>query len=343
MTQVRVLAFFVLLSLFPLQHNFDYHFRITRHPLDGEFLLALLFLLTLSWLAWRYRSSHKPAAFAWLWFLIALAPTNSLVPFKDFVAERHLYFALMGLALFLASLASNFNALPTKPWLARGSQITTALFLILLSSLTIARNHVLAHPLELWRQTTLRSPRKARPHLNYGILLLRSGQLQKGARHLHLADRLKPKNAETYYNLGVLYERLNQSKRALTYFRKSFELRRKKSTLRSLAKMHNRLGRRAYGQGRIAAAIGHFQEALRRDPSYRFARFNLTICYVKQRRFSKARSQLTTLLASQPQHHKARAWLHKLQQMRPPSSRPLSPSTRPLSPSSPPAKTRPLR
>ncbi len=66
-------------------------------------LLASGLLAAATWL-WRQRGEARWAGFGLLWFLLHLAPTNSLLPRLDLANERHLYLADIGLCLIVARL-----------------------------------------------------------------------------------------------------------------------------------------------------------------------------------------------------------------------------------------------
>jgi hypothetical protein len=96
MTQPRVLSYFIGSFFLPLSQNIDYDFSLTKSFFDWHFLAATSFIFGLAFLAWRLRKIQPMIALGICWFFIGIAPTNSVVPFFDFVAERHLYLPLIG-------------------------------------------------------------------------------------------------------------------------------------------------------------------------------------------------------------------------------------------------------
>ena len=66
-------------------------------------VITLLVLVTAGGLALTYVRRLPLQAFATLWFLLWLAPTNSLLARLDLVNDRQLYVALAGPALLLAA------------------------------------------------------------------------------------------------------------------------------------------------------------------------------------------------------------------------------------------------
>jgi protein O-mannosyl-transferase len=98
-------------------------------------------------------------ALAILWFLLHLAPTNSVLPRLDAVNDRQLYLASIG-PLALAGLA-----LALAP---RGRVALTALAALVLAAATIGRNQDYRSETALWSDTVRKSPRSARAYNNLG-------------------------------------------------------------------------------------------------------------------------------------------------------------------------------
>ena len=158
---------------------------------------ALLLALVVAFVAARRRP--------WLtlaigWFLIALLPTNSLLPRYDLVNDRQLYLAGIGPLLALAGecnlgLAARAGR---RPVLLMG--LITALCL-LLAWRTALRNRDYASEIALWRATVAASPHKARPYNNLGYAYQLAGcDAQAGASYAQ-ALRLAPAYLRAQDNL----------------------------------------------------------------------------------------------------------------------------------------------
>lgn len=131
-------------------------------------LLAAGLLAVTTWL-WRQRGETRWAGFGLLWFLLHLAPTNSLLPRLDLANERHLYLADIGLCLIVARLLE----FGTRPRLRAGIAIA---LLLGLAWLTHARNQVYRDEITFWRDVTAKSPANSRAHNNLGYALANAGQ-----------------------------------------------------------------------------------------------------------------------------------------------------------------------
>ena len=126
-------------------------------------------LLSLAWLvvliAAVLNVRKAPAgAFALLWFLLWLAPTNSLLPRLDVANDRQLYLAVIGPAWWLAV---RIVTLPiARPAMA---SFAAALLLLPLMFATLQRNRIYQTEITYWEDTALRNPTNARAANNLGI------------------------------------------------------------------------------------------------------------------------------------------------------------------------------
>ena len=66
--------------------------------------MGLVALLALVLLAWRYRRRFPLASYGFFVFLLLMAPTSSILPIKDPIAERRIYFSMLGLLLIVVDL-----------------------------------------------------------------------------------------------------------------------------------------------------------------------------------------------------------------------------------------------
>ena len=73
--------------------------------------------------------------------------------------------------------------------------------MLLLAGITIDRNRLYADPVTFWEDTVRKSPRKARPHTNYGYALYRAGQTDRAIREFRAALAIDPDDPDAQRNL----------------------------------------------------------------------------------------------------------------------------------------------
>jgi tetratricopeptide (TPR) repeat protein len=155
-TQCRALFVYPLEFLLPARLNADWDFPISYSILDHGAIIGLLALIALSALAWHYRKRYPLASYGWFAYLVLMAPTSSILPIKDPVAERRIYLSMLGLLLILVEFVRRIRLEPRK--LAAGMAVIALLF----AAVTHGRAAVWADPVSLWKDTAEKSPHKRR-------------------------------------------------------------------------------------------------------------------------------------------------------------------------------------
>jgi protein O-mannosyl-transferase len=105
----------------------------------------------------------RAGAFAILWFLLWLAPTNSLLPRLDPANDRQLYLALLGPAWWVAVQL-------TRPaLLLHARALAAGVIVALLCVATIDRNAIYKTEVSFWEDTAARNPSSSRAANNLGM------------------------------------------------------------------------------------------------------------------------------------------------------------------------------
>jgi tetratricopeptide (TPR) repeat protein len=127
----------------------------------------LSLMLCVAWagvIVWASLNVRKKpvSAFATLWFLLWLAPTNSLLPRLDVANDRQLYLAMVGPAWWLAVQVTSWPRALLRP-------ILIAVVLIALSWASYQRNQIYQTEVAFWENTAARNPENARAANNLGM------------------------------------------------------------------------------------------------------------------------------------------------------------------------------
>ena len=132
--------------------------------LDGSLVLAGIVFA--AGLALRNIRRFPLPAFAVLWFLLWMAPGNSLLARLDLVNDRQLYTALAGPALLLAAAIHRLGR--QQRYLA---VVALSAVLLLTGFATHLRNDVYRDEVGFWRNVIAQSPHNARAFNNLGVAL----------------------------------------------------------------------------------------------------------------------------------------------------------------------------
>ncbi len=156
-TEWRVIWDYVRLFFIPVGQNLDPDVDISRNILAHGAFLGLAGLLIVSVLAWIYRRRFPLASYGWFVWLILLAPTSSLVPIRDPMAERRMYLPFIGLLFITVEFL--------RRWKVSRNALIGALALVLVveGALTYQRNLLWGNAVDIWKDTVSKSPAKYRP------------------------------------------------------------------------------------------------------------------------------------------------------------------------------------
>jgi tetratricopeptide (TPR) repeat protein len=139
--------------------------------------------------------AHPWYALAILWFLLHLAPTNSILPRLDAANDRQLYLASLG-PLALAGLG-----LARMP---RGRTAVLAGLAALLMASTATRNRDYRSEVALWSDTVEKSPASARAWNNLGYAYQLAGRREEARAAYQRALALDPEDLKARINLQGL-------------------------------------------------------------------------------------------------------------------------------------------
>lgn len=139
------------------------------------------------------------AAFAALWFLLWLAPTNSLLPRLDIANDRQLYLAMIGPAWWLSVSLLAWTASSTSM-----RNFLAAILLVLLGLATLQRNRIYDTEITFWQDTAARNPSSARAANNLGMAYAVDCRLDEALAEFERAIALEPQDFRARINRRLL-------------------------------------------------------------------------------------------------------------------------------------------
>ena len=157
-TECRALFVYPALFLFPANLTADWDFPISKSILDHGAVVGLLALLALVGAAWHYRRRYPLAAYGFLTYLVLMAPTSSIVPIRDPIAERRIYLSMLGLLLIVVDFTGRLKL--ERKALAAACTVVA----LVLAAATHSRAAVWSSAVALWQDTAQKSPNKVRVH-----------------------------------------------------------------------------------------------------------------------------------------------------------------------------------
>ena len=241
--QIQIIGHGVRLILFPIGLTFDYNFPNTFFAPNSLIITVILLGLgMILGVALYYPSAFAMLSFSIFWFLITLAPTNSILPRPDLLSERNLYLPSFGIIFLIATLIFRLVLTTRNKLMVKKIGLSCLfIFLIFQATLLYERNLTYRSNTVLWEDSLEKSPGKLRAlhnlshfylveknygkafitlrslvnsnasphyisyaHSNLGSIYLQLGDYPKAENEFKLGIKVKPNLPTNHFNLGSL-------------------------------------------------------------------------------------------------------------------------------------------
>jgi tetratricopeptide (TPR) repeat protein len=302
-TQWRALWVYVRLFLWPAGQNVDYAYAISRTPFEHGALLGLAGIVGAAGAAFYFRRRYPLAWYGTVVALILFAPTSSVVPIRDAVAERRLYLPFIGLLFVLLEFARRTKA-------SRGAATVGTGLLLVLAIATHQRARVWSSEVALWEDSVAKSPSNARAHFHLAVAYYVEKRCQDALRHFAEAARLSKPDAGLLADWGLAEDCAGQPQAALEKLEQAAQMEPTAHIYTQIAMIHGKLGRRE-------EALRALERAETLDPRYDMTYFYRGNVYAVAGEFEKAVQEYRRALELNPHNEAARAALLRLPPLAP--------------------------
>jgi tetratricopeptide (TPR) repeat protein len=270
----------------------------------------------------------------WLWYLVTLVPVIGLIQGGPHaMGDRYTYLPLIGLFIVIAW------GLPDilLRWRRQRIMLTTGASIVIAGCM-VASSLQLRHwenSMSLYTHAIQVTNNNAIAHNNLGNSLRRKGKLEEAILHYTAAVRIDPNYATARTNLATTLKQLGKLEDAIEHYNAALRIKpnsararnglrnalqkqkkpgedsirsaggispKKKDPAATLTKMGNALMKK----GRLALAMRHYTEALRRNPNYAKAHIALAAALVNQGKLKEAIAHYDTALSIDPGDNEAR-------------------------------------
>ncbi|MCS7025815.1 MAG: tetratricopeptide repeat protein [Bryobacteraceae bacterium] len=298
-TQWRAIWVYLRLYVLPIGLNADYDFPISRTPFDHMAIVGLMGLVLLLATAIAFRKHLPLALFGLVAFLLLLAPTSSVVPIKDAVAERRLYLPFFGLLLVTCDLLRSWKASKTAKLTVMG------VWLALFAYLSYARSAVWGDPQKLWEDTVSKSPHNARAHFHLAMVHYTQERCAESLKHFANAEKAGYREHSLYVDWGLAHLCLNQFEEALAKLRQA-------AALENTGHVRSQIGMVLARQQKYAEALAELNEAAKLDSNYDMTFAYRGRIFLIQGELEKAEADFRRALALKPDNETARQGLAEI-------------------------------
>jgi protein O-mannosyl-transferase len=289
-TECRAIFVYLREFVLPFGLTADWDFPISQTILDRGAWLGLIALLALAAAAWHYRRRYPLATFGFFAFLVMMAPTSSILPIRDPIAERRLYFGILGLILTTAGLLSRAKLPRTTLAGVCGA------VLLIFAVATHSRAEVWSSAVSLWQDTVEKSPGKSRAHFQLGSAYMDAGQCQQSAAEYAKAAQ-STLTDELRYNLlvdwGLALDCASQPQMALAKLQEAAAYDQTAHVYTQIAKVYGE-------QSHWSEALNALATAEKLDPKFATIYAYRGLIFTGTNRFAEAVAEFQHALALDP-------------------------------------------
>ncbi len=195
LTQIKVVISYYLVKLiFPINLNFEPDIRLVSGFLDWEWVVSLIIGVCIAIGIFYQKSILLKCAF--IWALITILPTSSIIPLKQIATEHRTYLPGLGINMGLGILflrgVSHRKLIPP----------TLFIFLVIYGLLAMKRSLDYRSEINLWQDTVRKSPYKSMVHNNMGTAYLSKERLKEARKSFEVSSALSPSSTDPYINMG---------------------------------------------------------------------------------------------------------------------------------------------
>jgi tetratricopeptide (TPR) repeat protein len=217
-TQCRALFVYFRLFLFPYGQSVDYAFPVSHNLLEYGAVFYGVALLALIGCAIYFRKRYPIACYGFLMALLLFAPTSSVVPIKDTLAERRMYLPFLGLVLITCDFATRIK-LNRQVLVAAEAAIC-----IVLAVVTYQRNGVWISMESLWHDAYRKNPENPRALMGLADGYAAQGKCGEAVPYFQKAVELAP-DYHNVYNLASAYDCAGEAAEALTGYQNALKVK----------------------------------------------------------------------------------------------------------------------
>jgi protein O-mannosyl-transferase len=186
-------------------------------------------------------------------FLLLLAPTSSIIPIKDVLAEHRMYLPFLGLVLICCEA---LRRVKFTEMIGIG-----AAALIVCSILTYQRNQAWSSPLALWQDSVNKSPNKYRPRFQLARQLFDENRCVEAVQSYDKASRLGPLEDQLLIDWGLALDCAGHPGEAADKLRQA-------AAIYNTPHVHTQIAVIYARQKKYAEALDELDQAEKIDPNY---------------------------------------------------------------------------
>lgn len=291
-TQCRVIWVYIRMFFVPYGQTVDYDFAVSRHVLEHGAVFGLVALAGLAAAAIYFRRRYPLASYGYFVFLILLAPTSSVLPIADPIAERRMYLPILGLLLIVLEFLRRWKT-------SRGTLAATLAGCVLVAGvLTHLRAEVWSNATVLWTDAAAKSPGKQRVQEQLGFAYYSEGRCDLALERYQAAARAARPDYRLLVEWAGALDCVNRQDEALQKLRQAAALINNAHVNSEIGRVYVKLGKRTEALAALAAAA-------RLDPRFEPIYLYRGVLYANSNEWEAAAAEYRRALSLNPSDQRA--------------------------------------
>ncbi|MEO5358214.1 MAG: tetratricopeptide repeat protein [Nitrospirae bacterium YQR-1] len=201
-----------------------------------KFIFSALFLIVITFLAFKLRKTHPYFLFGWAWFLIVLFPVSRVFfAGRDPMSDRHAYLSAIGIFIIAAAglpdllKHKSLDKYKESAFLKTNGQNTAAVLPVFISVAILSVFSIISlRQVQRWRDSLTLfsyavtvSPRSFQSYNNYGAELIAHGRYSEAINLLQKGLEINPSSPSLNYKMGYALTKLGRIDEAYDYYSKT--------------------------------------------------------------------------------------------------------------------------
>ncbi|HEY1342201.1 MAG TPA: tetratricopeptide repeat protein [Bryobacteraceae bacterium] len=299
-TQCRALFVYIREFLIPVGLRVDWDFPISYKITDHGAIAGLIVLIALAAAAFALRRRFPLATYGFFVYLLLMSPTSSILPIKDPIAERRLYFSILGLLLIVVDVLARVKI--------RRTALAYACVAVALcaAAATRVRAAVWSSAEALWTDNVAKSPNKARDRFQLAFAYYEAQRYSRAVAEFEQAAKLEAPDYNLLIDWGLAYDAVNEPDKALEKLRQAAAMEPTAHVYSQIAMVHAK--RQQYTE-----ALEALDKAQQIDSKYSRTYLYRGKVFLSTGRVQEAVQQYQLALAMNPELEEARQDLAMVQ------------------------------
>ena len=278
-----------------------YHSELNFTPM--QYYIRLFFFLAFIGIIVFTWFKQRKISFWLLFFLISLLPVLTPLRIAWVCAERYVYLGAIGIFVAVAIVLEKISKIKKiRPFVF----ILFSIIIVILMVRTIYRNIDWKNQDSLWIATSETSPSDPKTHNNLGDVYGRHGDLKRAAEEFKKAVELNPRYAEAHHNLANIYARMGKYEQAIETYNIALKYNP------DLWQSYQTMGIVYFNMDDLENAESNLKKSIEMNPENAESYSNLGYIYFKQEKKEKAKQEFNKALKLDPNNKGAKNGLNLL-------------------------------